>query len=120
MPVRAVAFIKGHGYEGPIFNDYGWGGYLMWGLRRPVSIDGRAGVQGTERIDRYGATWSAEPTWQADPDLKQAGVVIGPVKAPLTQVLRMDPHFRLAFEDKVAAVFVPRAATEITVASLRK
>ena len=121
MPVRAVAFVKDQGYEGPIYNDYGWGGYLMWGLRRPVSIDGRAGVQGTERIDRYGATWNAEPTWQEDPELKQAGVVIGPVKAPLTQILRMDPRFRLAFEDKVAAVFVPSAipAGTNTVASLR-
>jgi hypothetical protein len=38
----------------------------------------------------------------------KAGVVIGPVKAPLTQVLRMDPRFQLAYEDKVAAVFVRR------------
>ena len=105
LPVRAVAFIKEHKLTGPIYNDYGWGGYLMWGLREPVSIDGRAGVQGTERMDRIGATWAAEPTWSSDPDLQKAGVVIGPVKAPLMQVLRLDPRYKLAFEDKVAAVF---------------
>jgi hypothetical protein len=38
--------------------------------------------------------------------LASAGVVLGPVKSPLIQVLRMDPKFRLVFEDKVAAVFV--------------
>ncbi len=110
MPVRAVEYVRDQGYAGALYNDYGWGGYLMWGLREPVSIDGRAGVQGSERLERFGATWAAEPSWASDPDLKQAGVVIGPVKAPLVQVLRMDPRFRLAFEDKVAAVFVARAA----------
>ena len=35
-----------------------------------------------------------------------SGVVIGPVKAPLTQVLRLDPRWRLTYEDKLAAVFV--------------
>jgi GNAT superfamily N-acetyltransferase len=108
MPVRAVEFVKAQGYAGALYNDYAWGGYLMWGLRKPVSIDGRAGVQGTERLDRFGATWGAEPSWHDDPDLEHAGVVIGPVKAPLTQVLRMDPRFELKFEDKVAAVFVSR------------
>ena len=106
LPVKAVAFVNDHGLGGPIYNDYGWGGYLMWGLRRPVSIDGRAGVQGTERLDRYGNTWAADPSWSTDPDLQKAGVVIGPVKSPLMQVLRMDSRFRLAYEDKLAAVFV--------------
>ncbi len=119
MPVRAVEFLKGKGYAGPLYNDYGWGGYLMWGLRQPVSIDGRAGVQGSERIGRYGATWGAEPEWQSDPELKQAGVVIGPVKAPLVQVLRMDSRFQVAFEDKVAVVFVPRKEEVGAVAALR-
>jgi hypothetical protein len=30
------------------------------------------------------------------------------VRAPLTQLLRLDPKFQLAYEDKVAAVFVAR------------
>ena len=115
MPVRAAQFVRDKGLQGPLFNDYSWGGYLMWGLREPVSIDGRAGVQGTERMDRFGATWSAEPTWRSDPDLERAGVVIGPVKAPLVQVLRMDPRFELVFEDKVAAVFVARGGGGSTV-----
>ncbi len=106
LPVKAVEFVKQHQLGGELYNDYGWGGYLMWGLRRPVSIDGRAGVQGTERMDRFGKTWAADPSWSSDPELAKAGVVIGPVKAPLVQVLRMDSKFRLVYEDKVAAVFV--------------
>ncbi len=116
MPVRAVEFVKNRGYTGPLYNDYGWGGYLMWGLRKPVSIDGRAGLHGSERIGRYGATWAAEPDWQSDPELRQAGIVIGPVRAPLMQVLRMDARYQVAFEDKVAVVFVPRKDTAVVAA----
>ncbi len=106
MPVRAVEAVRSRGYAGPLYNDYSWGGYLMWSLRLPVSLDGRAALAGDERLDRYIATWSAEPTWKTDQDLMAAGLVIGPVKAPLVQVLRLDPRFQLAYEDKVAAVFL--------------
>jgi hypothetical protein len=74
----------------------------------PVTIDGRGAMYGDEAINRSVATWNAEPDWATDPQLGSAGVVIGPMKAPLTQVLRLDPHWRLAYEDKLAAVFVRR------------
>ena len=108
LPVRAVEAVQAKGYAGPLYNDYNWGGYLMWALRMPVSIDGRAAFYGDQRIDRSLATWNAEPDWASDPALLSAGVVIGPVKAPLTQVLRMDPRFQLVYEDKDAAVFAAR------------
>jgi hypothetical protein len=74
----------------------------------PVSIDGRAALYGDQRIDRSVQTWSGQPDWASDPQLSAAGLVIGPVKSPLIQLLRLDPRFELAYEDKVAAVFVPR------------
>jgi hypothetical protein len=80
----------------------------MWALRMPVSIDGRAAFYGDQRIDRSLATWNAQPDWATDAQLMKAGVVIGPVTAPLTQVLRMDPRFQLVYEDKAAAVFAVR------------
>jgi hypothetical protein len=110
LPVRAVEVVKEKGWSGPLYNDFNWGGYLIWSLRLPVSMDGRQNIYGDERIDRSIATWSGQPDWASDLDLLKAGVVIGPVKAPLTQLLRMDPRFELAYEDKLAAVFVARKA----------
>jgi hypothetical protein len=109
LPVRAVDFVKQQGYSGPLFNDFGWGGYLIWSLNMPVTIDGRSTFAGDERLNRSIATWGGEPEWASDPDLTAAALVIGPVKAPLTQLLRMDPHFRLVYEDKLAAVFTHSA-----------
>lgn len=105
LPVRAVDFVNSKGLAGPLYNDYTWGGYLMWGLRQPVSIDGRAALQGDARLDRFSATWNAAPDWRSDVELEHSHLVIGPVKSPLSQVLRLDPRFQLVFEDKVAVVF---------------
>ena len=108
LPCDAVAAIRAKGYSGPLFNDFNWGGYLIWALRMPVSIDGRGGFYGDETLNRSLTTWRAEPDWNSDPALKSAGLVIGPVTMPLVQVLRLDPHYRLVYEDKLAAVFVAR------------
>jgi hypothetical protein len=108
MPVDAVNAVRAKGYAGPLYNDFTWGGYLIWSLRMPVSIDGRGGFYGDTILDRSIATWRAEPDWNSDPELKSAGLVIGPTAAPLTQVLRLDPHYQLVYEDKLAAVFVAR------------
>ena len=108
MPVKAVEYIRAQGYPGPLYNTFDWGGYLIWALRMPVSVDGRAAFYGDPALDRSVATWSGQPDWASDPQLKAAGIVIGPVNMPLVQFLRTNPHFQLAYEDKVAAVFVAR------------
>jgi len=107
LPVRALAVAKARNYSGPVYNNYDWGGYLIWELRLPVSIDGRAGLHGDERLHRSRVTWTGEPGWATDPQLIRAGMVIAPVKAPLTQLLRLDPKFKLAYEDDLAALFIP-------------
>ena len=109
-PVKAVAAIQAKHYPGPLYNDFNWGGYLIWALREPVAIDGRAAFYGDQAIDRSIATWNAEPDWNTDPLLNKAGVIIGTPKAGLTQVLRMDSRYRLVYEDKVAAVFISNTA----------
>jgi len=111
MPVRAAEFVKERGLQGPLFNDYGWGGYLIWSLRIPVSIDGRAALQGDQHIDDSVATWGGQTRWVSDPELANAKLVIGPVNSPLTQILRLDPRYQLQFEDKIATVFVSRNGT---------
>lgn len=108
MPVQAVNAVKQRHYPGPLFNDYNWGGYLIWQLGQPVTIDGRAGLYGDANISRSIATWAGAPQWASDPQLQSARLVIAPVRDALTQLLRLDSHFQLVYEDQVAAVFVRR------------
>ena len=108
LPVDAVNAIRARGYAGPVFNDFTWGGYLIWSLRMPVSLDGRTTVYGDKAIDRSIVTWNAQPDWNTDPLLTSAGIIIGPRKAALFQLLRTDRHYKLVYEDKLAAVFIPQ------------
>ena len=108
LPVRAVEAVQARGYTGPLYNTYDWGGFLMWTLGQPVSLDGRAGLYGDDRIQAALKTWSAEPQWGADPEFTSAKLVIAPVKQPLAQVLRLSPQFALVYEDDLAAVFLRR------------
>jgi hypothetical protein len=105
MPVQAVDVIQQRHYDGTLFNTYGWGGFLIWKLGEPVSIDGRAGLYGDEVISRSMDTWAGNPKWSSNPELKSAEVVIGPADSALTQLLLRDPRFDLAYEDDLAAVF---------------
>lgn len=108
LPVKAVDTVLAKQYPGPVFNDYGWGGYLIWKLRMPVTIDGRAAFYGDKRIDRSLQTWNGKPCWQNDPDLKTARLVIAPVNKPLTQLLRLQSQWQIVYEDKLAVIFVRR------------
>jgi hypothetical protein len=108
MPTEAANFILANHLHGPLYNDFTWGGYLIWSLRMPVSLDGRAAFYGDKAIDRSIASWDGKPDWNTDPALTSAGVIIGPKEAALSQLLRIDPHYQIVYEDKVADVFIPR------------
>lgn len=111
FPVAAAAVVAEHGYPGPLFNDFNWGGYLIWSLPHlPVALDGRTNLHGDERIFRIGNTWAAGPGWRDDPDLAAAGVVIADAHSPLGNVLALDDRFQLVHEDPVARVFIRRQA----------
>jgi hypothetical protein len=105
-PVRAVEFVRRNNYDGPLFNSFDWGGYLIWSLPRiPVSIDGRGNVH-RHRVASVLQTWMGYPGWDSDRELMESQIVIAELKRPLTALLRQDARFRLVYEDSTAAVFV--------------
>lgn len=54
FPVEAVHWIKENKPPGEMFNDYNWGGYLVWHLREyPVFIDGRTDLYGDPILEEY-------------------------------------------------------------------
>jgi hypothetical protein len=109
FPARAAAVVAERGWAGPLFNDFNWGGYLIWSLPHlPVALDGRTNLHGDERIVRIGNTWAGGPGWQDDPDLAAAGVVLADAQSPLAALLAGDGRFTLVHEDPLARVFVRR------------
>ena len=107
FPVEAVKFINERNYSGPLYNDFNWGGYLIWALPRLlVSMDGRTNLHGDRRLERSVNTWSGLKGWESDPELMKARLVIGGVNRALTNLIRTDSRFKLVYEDAIAVVFV--------------
>lgn len=106
-PAAAVAFIRENQCDGPLFNTFNWGGYIIWELPHlPVSMDGRTNVYGLARIGQSLRTWYGQPGWRDDPQLASARLVLAPRRAALTELLRGAPGWRVAFEDTLSVVFV--------------
>lgn len=106
MPVGAVAYIHEHKLQGPIFNNFDWGGFLIYSLPEfPVAIDGRTNVHNMVEIGRSLSTWDITGKWREDPLLQKANLVIGSPKFALTHALLLDPEFKLVFEDGFSIVY---------------
>ena len=111
FPVEAAEEVRKNGYSGPLYNDFNWGGYLIWALpEHPVALDGRTNLHGDERIQRFGRTCCALPGWRDDEDLAAAGVVIVAADSALAEQLRHDGRFEKTHEDRLAVVFVRKPA----------
>jgi hypothetical protein len=109
-PVGAVRYIRENGLSGPLYNDFNWGGYLIWALPElPVSLDGRTNLYGEERLGRALRTWAGLPGWDEDPELNAARVIIGTRDQRLTELmLERSDRWRAVYEDRISVVFVPR------------
>jgi len=106
-PANAARIVEQQRFEGPLFNHSNWGGYLIWRLPQlPVSIDGRSNIHNADELRQNFDVWKGRPNWSHDSHLMASKIVIGEKDFALTQLLREDPHWRIAYEDDVAVVFV--------------
>lgn len=109
-PVDAVNFLRRNPFGGPLYNSFDWGGFLMFYMPQyPVSIDGRTDLYGDAMDEQYYATQEAEPSYQSDPVLNEAGIVVLKRKFPIAQALLGDRRFRLIYRDDQAVVLVRTA-----------
>jgi len=109
-PIQATQFVSDHHLQGPMYNSFDWGGFLIFNLRDyPVSIDGRNDFYGPAHFARVQNTMNGVG-YKDDPDFARAGFVLMERGQPLARVLALDPEFRLAYSDDLAVVFVREAA----------
>ncbi|MEI6083650.1 MAG: hypothetical protein WCS70_05045 [Verrucomicrobiota bacterium] len=107
VPAAAVEFIRANpsAVRGEMFNDYGWGGYLLWALpERKVFIDGRNDFFGKELVGEFNTVDETKPGWEAVLQKYQVGWTILPVKHPLNSLLVLS-GWRPAYSDEVAIVY---------------
>lgn len=106
MPRDAVRAAVAAGASGPVFNSYGFGGYLIFSGIAPI-IDGRADLYGDDFVRRYMQAYSgdAKVLDALIRDLKIRWAVLEP-SSPAAQRLRDLTGWRVVHEDRVAVAYV--------------
>ncbi|HLM79713.1 MAG TPA: hypothetical protein VK302_03680 [Terriglobales bacterium] len=107
-PVNAVNFLRRNPVPGPLYNNLNWGGFLMWYMPDyPVAIDGRNDLYGDDLVRLFFKTQNAD-SYDTDPYLDEAGVVLLDSRLPLAKILTVDPRFQLVYRDEIATVYARR------------
>jgi len=107
-PAAAVEFMRTHASPQPVYNEYGWGGYLIWKLYPDyrVYIDGRADVYGDPFIEEFLDTHDGGPNWKESLSRQGVRTVLIKPDAGLASLLRQDSGWQKVFEDNQAVIFV--------------
>jgi len=105
FPVDAANFLRRNPLPGPIYNDFNWGGFLIWYMPTyPVSFDARTDLYGDELIGIIERSRQGE--YHADPILKESRLILLQKGLPLAAALARDAGFRLIYEDQISVIFV--------------
>jgi hypothetical protein len=111
FPVGAVQYLREHPAPSPMFNTYGFGGYLIWSDYK-VFVDGRADPyeRGGSLSDYFHIAWLKPGALSV---LRAYGIqsCLLDRREPLATVLSALPDWRQVYADDVAVLFVRRNTT---------
>ena len=107
FPVAAVDWLVEHPQSGNMFNEFTWGGYLLYRLwpEQLVFIDGQTDFYGEALTREYLQVKDVDAGWENVLDKYQVGWVIIPSSAHLASELRELPGWEPIYEDSTAQIF---------------
>lgn len=107
FPVEAVARGRAAGFSGPVFNEFAWGGYLLYAWpEQPVFIDGQTDFYGVDLTREYVAIRGAEAGWRERMAGRGVRLVLLPPDAPLVAELTGEGDWRVVDSNGTATLLV--------------
>jgi hypothetical protein len=108
IPVGAANYVKENNISGNMFNDYNFGGYLIYKLTptQKVFIDGRADLYGDKFISDYLDIYSGKVGWKEKFEKFSIDYVICDKNAALRQLLLAEGSFKEGYSDKFHSVLL--------------
>lgn len=110
FPVAAVNQLEAAPPAGAMFNEFTWGGYLLYRLypAKRVFIDGQTDFYGEALTREYLQIIEGEPGWESKLDAHNVRWVIIPPSRPLARWLNQSPAWSRVFLDETASVWIKR------------
>src|ERR1700674_6141386 len=107
FPAGAVEFLKMHPTDGPVFNHYDWGGYLIWKLHPEVRvfIDGRADLYGEHLLKQFADTFQIKGDWKQTLNQWHVKTVVVPANSALAEALGRESGWTISYRDRQATIF---------------
>jgi len=109
-PEEGVNFIRDRYPNARIFNEYSWGGYLIYALypKQKVFIDGRADVYGESLMNQYASVVQVKPNWREVLEQHQIDLIIIEKDSALSVLLDAAGGWEKVFSGSVEDVFAKR------------
>jgi hypothetical protein len=104
-PAKGVAYLRAHPPAGPVFNDFNWGGYMVWNdPTLPIFIDTRADIfeqSGLlkDYLDLIDLQLPVESYNHG-----QLRYVFFPRNAPIIAALTRSPNWTVEYQDDTAVL----------------
>jgi hypothetical protein len=110
FPVQASDWIETHPMQGAMFNDFNWGGYLLyrlWPYQR-VFIDSQSDYYGEGFTRQYEGIIRGEEDWEAELSRYHVNWIIIPREAGLAGAAGSSAGWQQVYEDPLTVIFVRR------------
>lgn len=105
FPVEAVARARAAGLSGHLFNDFAWGGYLLYAWpEQKVFIDGQTDFYGESLTRTYATIVDLDPGWRTALRSWDVRIVIVPARSRLAAELEQEPGWRIWYRDPTAVI----------------
>ena len=112
FPDAACNFLRAQGLSGRIFNDYNWGGFLLWQLFPPstVFVDGRIQTVYPPEILLERQALEAGQNWEEICRRRNVEImVLSPhLEGHLVRLANASGNWRILFEDALSVVLIRR------------
>jgi hypothetical protein len=107
---KAVDFVVSRGITGRVFNEYGFGGFMIYRLypAQKVFIDGRSDAYGDAFVREYLKISAGQEGWAEAFERHEIDYVVCARNAPVHQLLLQRGDFVSVYEDEYNAVLVKR------------
>ena len=112
FPVAAVQAARAAGLEGRVFNEFLWGGYLVWAWpEQRIFIDGMTDFLGNDVVRSYLRVHSLDDGWEDELRTRDVSIVIVPPVSRLARALASTGEWQTWYSDETAAVLRRTAHT---------